>query len=150
LGGVIWLLGVAAPGALFLRDLRSPRLLRDFWTLNGESVALTAVIAAAVGVFGAVLAAGTWFGLGERPPRVVRAMTRATTRFWLIGALLPGVLVGAAVNSAGSARGSRWLIDTHAGLILSHMVRFGAVAAVAGWWLRRTEPMQLRDLRTLY
>lgn len=146
---LVWSMSALAPIALMLFNLREARSLARVWAIMGEgarSSALTAAIVLAmtfaVGVVTAVCAAR---GRGHRTALIARWSVGA----WIALALVPGVLVGAALLSASRLDGLRWLGDTRAGVVVAHLVRFGAVGALAGWWLARAEPGALVDQRSL-
>ncbi|TVQ33980.1 MAG: hypothetical protein EA376_00925 [Phycisphaeraceae bacterium] len=145
----IWCLSTLAPLALFSANIREARALGEFWSLSSRGVGNALLIGAVVGVLGLFIAAGTSAGLSATPGSWMRRLTSLSLRIWLIGALIPGVLVGSAIHAASNHDLSAWLTDTRAGLALSHITRFGAVAALAGWWLAWMEPRELIDARRL-
>ncbi len=148
--GAIWAAATIGPIAMFAAELRSTQMLGNFWVMNGEAVVRSAWIAATVAPVCAVVAAGTWAGLSPNAAPLARALTRAALRAWVVLALTPGILIGAAISEAAPLPGMNWLTETPGGLILAHAARFGAIGALAGWWIRRQEPTTLGAVRGLY
>lgn len=147
---VLWIVSLLGPPSLFAANLRSPSLLGSFVRINAEAMTNSIVAGAVAGALGGVVLLGSWAGFGAPPRGVVRAVTRFVLGLWLIGALIPGVLVGAAMSAAGALPALRAFTDSGAALVAAHLVRFGALAALTGLWLRRTEPRALADARALY
>lgn len=148
--GAVWAAATIGPIAMFAAEIRSARVLGNFWVMNGEAVARSALIAAIVALICGTIAAGTWAGLSPHAAPLARALTRGALRAWVVLALTPGILIGAAMSEAASLPGMNWLTETPGGLILAHAARFGAVGALAGWWVRRQEPTTLGAVRGLY
>jgi ABC-type Fe3+ transport system permease subunit len=144
----IWSLAVLAPVLLFILNLRSLHSLATFWRVTWRPILSSAAIAAACAAAAALIASSTWIALAGTP--AARRLARLSIIFFLIAGLSPGILVGLAIAEAWTATDflSR-IADSPAILILAHTARFGFVAALAGWWLARTEPRELRDLRRL-
>lgn len=144
--GAVLLLAVAAPLAILALGLRRVESLARFWTLHRDEFVASAGVAAAVGICGALLVVLSWAGLAAAGP-AARRFASLGLGVWLIGALVPGVLVGSAVNRAWGWCGP--IADGPMIVVLAHLARFGALAAAAGAWMARSEPRDLRDLRRL-
>lgn len=149
----VWVLSVGVPVVLLALAVREVRLLGRFWREQGGAVADSAVVAALVGVGGALLAMLTWMSLALRRERNTGAdrgekarVVRGATRVMALGALLPGVMMGGAVLGAWPAQ---WVEGLGARVLLveAHLARFGVVGVLAGWALWRSEPGWLRDMR---
>jgi len=137
---------VGAPLAIMALGLRRAESLARFWTVSRDDVASSLAVAAMTALAAAAITLCAWAGLSARS-RSVRAAAGASLAIWLIGALVPGVLVGAAIHRAWS-----WcpaLADGPLILVLAHLARFGAAAAAAGAWMALAEPRECRDMRRL-
>jgi ABC-type Fe3+ transport system permease subunit/DNA-binding beta-propeller fold protein YncE len=142
----VWCLSTLVPLGLLVWHLDDARWLWRFWSADGDAAslggsALVAAISAGMGLLIAVTI--------ERAQRL-RRFTSVLIMAWLGAAFVPGVLIGFGTLAAGSLPGLSWLGDTAAGIVVSHVVRFGAVGALAGWWIARSESPSLRDARHLY
>jgi ABC-type Fe3+ transport system permease subunit len=142
----VLVLAVGAPLAIWGLSLRRAESLLRFWTLNRDDVLASAQVSALVGVSGMLVMLLSWAGHGAACGRT-RSVAALTLVVWLIGALVPGVLAGSAVNRAWSWCGP--VAEGSMILVLAHLARFGALAAAAGAWMARSEPRDLRDLRRL-
>lgn len=138
--------GVGAPLAIMALGLKRAGSLARFWSVNHEDVRSSLEIAGMTALGAGMVTVATWAGLSASSARA-RALAAASLWVWLVGALVPGVLVGAAVSRAWSWNG--WMMDSPLVVVLAHLARFGAVAAVAGAWMARSEPRESRDLRRL-
>lgn len=138
-------LAVGIPIALFVTRLSSLKSLELFWTLNARAVANTAAIAALVALLGFVFAVLIAWGLELRRPFLT--LTRALVRITVILGLVPGVLIGSAINRAlGSFTP---LADSPLIVVLAHLARFTLVPALVACWVVRHEPSSQRDLRSI-
>ncbi|MEX2218327.1 MAG: hypothetical protein WD749_06160 [Phycisphaerales bacterium] len=145
---LVWSLAVLAPVALFLLNLRGLSVLQVFWRTAWRSILASSVTSAATALVAAVIAGSMWAALAGGAP--ARRTARACLGALLVAGLSPGILVGLATAEAWRA----WpalapIADSPAVIVLAHTARFGFLAALAGWWLARTEPRELRDLRRL-
>jgi len=149
---IVWLMSTVVPAALFLLiGLRNPSTggyrfdaLSRFWSELGVAMADSMLIATVTGLCGAVIALGVWMA--------VEARSRAArVAIWLfaVGALTPGILIGAAVQEAYSVPWLRPIGDSFLAVVLAHIARFGVLGAIGGWWLALSQPRELRDLRRL-
>ncbi|MFN0134369.1 MAG: hypothetical protein ACKVW3_17790 [Phycisphaerales bacterium] len=142
----IWGASAVVPALLAAWSLRSGDSLWRFWRVAGPSAWASATIALATGAVAIGLAVLTWRALDRGGPsaRAAGAALLAS----LVGALTPGVLIG-----AGAARGwalvPEWLAETDVPLVLAHVARFGAVGVMAGWWMWASEPRERRELRAM-
>ncbi|MBL8991275.1 MAG: hypothetical protein JNJ48_06820 [Phycisphaerae bacterium] len=149
-------MSVLAPLTLYGLNLRETASLGRFWVLSGSAVRESLVVASMTGVLVAGVALVVWCGLTCRPERSggVRIVMAACTVLLLLGALSPGVLVGAAVrawwNQAWLGEVGDWMNRSPLLLVLGHGARFACVGAAAGWLLAGREPSHLRDLRRLH
>lgn len=146
----VWCVAVVVPAVILVGHLKQVSSLRRFWQESGGSVWVSTQIALAVGISGVLIAAATCVGAGAPDRSGPRRAARWTIALWLAGALAPGVLIGSALSALGAASSRLGFVtDTYAGVVIAHIVRFGAVAALAGWWAGRVEPGELRDARLL-
>jgi len=143
----VWMLAVGVPCVLLVVALKHRSSIGEFFETSGPALWTSLRTGALVAGVGVVIAVSTAVGVGE-PGRVGWA-TRIGLRLWLAMALAPGLLVGSAVVSAGRVAGLGWVTDGETGVWIAHVARFGAVAALAGWWCARCEPAALADVRRL-
>lgn len=168
----VWCLAVMAPMGLFLHNMREPpgpltveriaHLSRSFWRECESAILASAGIAGAVGVLGLVLMLLTWMLLGgawcvpasgrsrwgNGMNRLVRAVPGVVAGLFLVAGLVPGTLIGSAVNRAWNSWWAPGSIGSSQALVvLAHLARFGSVALLLGWWFARQETAELRDLR---
>jgi ABC-type Fe3+ transport system permease subunit len=152
LSALIWAASVIAPAALFLFiGMRNPstgayrfEALARFWSELGGAMTDSLLIGLLTGAGGALIALGVWAALDARS-----RLARATIALLVLGALTPGVLVGSAVQGAYALPVLRPIGESVWAVALAHLARFGLLAALGAWWLARSEPRQLADLRRL-
>lgn len=148
-----WGASVVLPLLLLVGSLREPGSLLTFWRVAGEGLAFSAGVAAWVGAGGAFLGLCAWYALSASTPGrglLARAGVACSARAWVAAALIPGVLIGSATAAAWNTLApGRWLADTPALLVLGHLARFGFVGVLAGAWLARHEPADLRACRAI-
>lgn len=137
-------LGVGVPLVLFAAMLREPESLWTFWRLHGEGVRSSVAIGAMVGAAGACITLCVAMGWES-----ARRLTGVCVGVLLVGALLPGVLVGSGTLAAWSWIGADWVTQTAVISVVTHVARFGAVAAVAGVWVARGEGRAVREQRRM-
>lgn len=143
---VIWAASVMVPAVILATHLRQVSSLRRFLQESAEPLAQSAVLATVVAAITALVGASSAAGFGMRDQG--HRLARAALLIWVAIAAIPGVLVGSAVLSAASVSTHlAWIAETELGLTVSHVARFGVVGALAGWWVARSEPRDLRDLR---
>ncbi len=145
----VWAASTLAPMGLFAANLRGAAQIENFWALSRAPLGASAATAAVVGAAGAGIAAATAVGAASAGP-MARAATALSVRGWVVLASIPGVLVGAAALSASGLPGMDWLAETRGGLVAAHTARFGAVAALLGWFAGRAEPAILADARRMF
>jgi len=145
LAWVVWAAAAVVPVGLFLASLRRFGSLGEFWRLSGEGVlvaagygAADALVCLAIAMVAAMVA-----GSGGRGARWT---IRLTLGLWVFAAIIPGVFVGSALARLGTDLPRGW----GDGLVVAaHVVRFGAIAVLAGVVIGRSEPPDRRDLRLL-
>lgn len=164
---LVWVLSVPGPGLVFLLSLRQWRSLWDFWRVSlgavEESLRTGAIVGAVAVVVallvGMVLAArpiergggspGRWWGGGMPPTATV------IVGVFVLLALVPGVLIGTAYNSAfplqtGKLGGGGWLIGHgEVRIVMAHIARFGALPVLLAVRLAMLEPRAARHMRLL-
>jgi ABC-type Fe3+ transport system permease subunit len=146
--GLVWMAAVAAPVIMFVMNLRGVKTLETFWRVTWRPLLGSAEIAGATAAIAAGIAGAMWMALAGCAG--ARLIGRVCLMVMLVAGLTPGVLIGSA--TAHAWRSGAWMsavADSSAVVVLAHVARFGFVAALAGWWLARTEPRELRDLRRL-
>jgi ABC-type Fe3+ transport system permease subunit len=131
-------LSTLLPVALEASTLRSLDALPAFWRVSAPALAQSLLLAACVGALAALIAL-----LAMRRGRVTSWPLRLALALLFLGALAPGLTVGHAWALAARS------IDPTILVFLAHASRFGALAAIAGLWLARSEPLSLADLRSL-
>lgn len=149
----VWFVSVALPMMLFSFALENRVSLLRFWSTTGPSLAGSLRTAAFVAACAALITVGTAAGFSRcRDGRsdIASRFTGLALRLWLIGALVPGVLIGAGVLSISQVEQCSWLGESSAGLVLCHLARYGALAALCGWWIAYVEPGVFADARRLY
>lgn len=142
------LVGVAAlgPVLLFAWSLRSFSSLGVFWRVSGREVEGSLGVAGLVVGASLVLALAGWSASRARAGWV-RGLAGVSLGLWLLGALTPGVIVGRAV--LWSWGWADRLADSPVIVAMAHLARFGAVPALMGLWLGRTEAPELAWIRAL-
>lgn len=149
---LVWCASVAAPFFLFARSLPDVSSLHTFWRVSGAAVRASAITACWTGAACLLLGVGSWyaFSLAHGRARAVRAAASVSARVMLVVALVPGILIGAAVSASWNAwEPSSRLADSRAAVVAAHVARFGFIPILLGWWLAATEPRALRDARRL-
>lgn len=156
------------PLGLFVWGVQSFRHITAFFVESGSillrSVAYAGIVA--LGVGGIMILSWSLTGLlptAAAPAartRWVRRVLIVCLGAWLVGMLVPGVMVGAAWRSFSTLLASGQLIgslgepiadllDGPLGLILAHLTRFGALGAFLGFALAQMEERDLRETRLL-
>lgn len=147
----VLLLSTAVPALVLAVALREQRSLALFWAETGGGMDLlrSLGLAGLVAILASLLALLTSAALSgaRRSPSGIAACVAIVV--FLALAFTPGVLLGSAILRASNTDATAFLADTPVGLVLAHLSRFGAVAALAGWFLARCEPAPLRDARLL-
>lgn len=149
LGALVVALSTVLPILVLAVALRETRSLALFWREAGPDLLRSLGLAGIAAALGALVALLTSAALSGPRRTVGAALAHLAIVLWLALALAPGVLLGSAIVRASNTDATAFLADTPVGLVLAHLARFGAVAALAGWFLARCEPPTLRDLRLL-
>ncbi len=147
----VLLLSTAVPAIVLAVALREPRSLALFWAETGGGMDLLRSLALAgiVALLASILALLTSAALSGGRRSATATIASITIIVFLALAFTPGVLIGSAIVRASNTDATAFLADTPVGLIVAHLARYGAVAALAGWFLARCEPAPLRDARLL-
>lgn len=145
-GGVVWGLSVLLPLGLLAASVRRGSSYAEFWSVAGPSVARSAWMAVCVGVAVGWIALVVWYGMqaGGGARRGATLIVRAL----LVGALVPGILIGAGLAMVMGSLPS-WMGETDIGVFAAQVARFGCVGALGGCWLAGQEPRALREARVL-
>ena len=131
-----------APLALLARELTTLDTFSILWRTESDAVIQSAIVAACVGIVCALVAWVARVLATDRPRAVAIGLV-----FLLVTSLAPGVLVGSAVAASW-----RWLPDvgdSPAILVLAHLARLSALAALLGILIAAAEPPSRRDARAL-
>jgi ABC-type Fe3+ transport system permease subunit len=148
LAALVWALAVVAPVALYLMNLRGVSTLETFWRVTWKPIVSSAEAAGWCALGSLMISAATWMALAGG--LWARRVAWASLVTFLAAGLSPGVLIGSSTAHAwNSADWMAPIADSVAVIVLAHLARFGFLGALAGWWLARTEPQELRDLRRL-
>ncbi|HZW11159.1 MAG TPA: hypothetical protein VFF69_14755 [Phycisphaerales bacterium] len=143
-----WLLSIVVPFVLFLWSVGSARAISRFVRDASGGIASGAAIAAAVGVLATTLALGASHAVGSR--RADARCIRPLLAMAIAWALIPGVLVGAAVaHVARMGWAPDWIAESAAPVVVAHVARVAFLPLLAGAWLGVSEPRALRELREL-
>lgn len=146
-GGVaVWVLSVLVPLGLLVGSVRRVGSFIDFWSVAGPGVARSAWMAGWVGCATVWIALVVWFGM--QWGGIVRVCSGLIVRTLLVGALVPGILVGAGLAMVMGMLPA-WVGETDVGVFAAHMARFGCVGALAGCWFAGQEPREVRDARVM-
>ncbi len=151
----LWAASIPLPLVLFWIALRDRQMLVRFWRDDGQAAAASACVALFVALASALAVLAVWFTLSgvARRGRLADLASGLCLRAFLVGGLLPGVLVGSAVSEAYGRRvpidlpEAERLVLCGLAVAMAHLTRFGFLAVCAGWLLSRSEPAALRDLR---
>ncbi|MEZ6241565.1 MAG: hypothetical protein R3B57_00825 [Phycisphaerales bacterium] len=139
----VWALGVGAPVALFAWGMRDPHSLMRFWRLSGDGAISSLEVAGIVGAICLVLALALSAALavGGRGGRLVASIG---VRVMLIAALIPGVLVGAAIAEATTSVGLDLGLTAP---VMACVARGSFIVGIVACWAAWSEPPSLRDTR---
>ncbi len=145
----LWVLTAALPVGLFLRNLGPEASVETFVRLYGTDLVNTIVIAVACGIVAAMVTVGLAAAWQDHRPGV-RGLATAQAIGWLLAGLVPGTIVGIALEAAYNRPGLDGLVYTNpAILVLGYVARFGFIAALLARWLTLREPTVLADMRRL-
>lgn len=142
----VWSLSVVVPFVLLARDAGSLRAIANTARTIAPAAASSAAWASLAGVAAVVVAACVASLAGSRG-RAGRGIVACALAGWLSAALVPGVLVGSAVDAAyGRAPvvGGSLVV-----VAVGEVARFGFLGVLIGCVLARLEPRERADLRRL-
>lgn len=143
---VVWSLSVAVPFMLLARDAGSLRAIANTARTIAPAVASSAAWAAVAGAIAALVAVCV-ASIGSSRRRAHRGIAACALASWLTAALLPGVLIGSAVDAAYGRTpivgGSIMVVA------VGEVARFGFLGVLIGFVLARLQPRELADLRRL-
>ncbi|MBX3409672.1 MAG: hypothetical protein KF859_07270 [Phycisphaeraceae bacterium] len=155
----VWALVVGAvvcgvPVAAHWWSLDDAGALGRMWVAAGPHAAASAGVGGVVAVAGMALVVCVWRGLsGGAGGGWARRVVCAAGVVFLVGMLMPGVLIGAAHAQAwrwvDEVMGGVGVSDGAAPLVGAHLARFGGVGVVIGAWLARTEDAGTMELSRL-
>ncbi len=151
-------LSVVVPMVLFGIGLKRWSSISAFIRGDGSALGASLATGAMVGLVIAALAIASHIVASSVPsgrsgPRLIVQLCLGA---FCVTAIVPGVLIGAAVNTLIATIGgvpaldplSNWLADG-GGLIVAHVARFGFMAIAVGWVIGRSEAQELRETRAL-
>lgn len=162
----IWTCSVVVSLGLFAWNLIAAGAVgevKEFFTLYRWSVGNTAMYAAVSGSIAAVVSIGfaaAWMHSG----RWIKRLANALAVTWIIAALVPGTLVGVALQAAYDRKTFLDVDVVHTGTpgilqslimlqptvyLVAHLASFGFIAVLMARWTASREPASLRDLRRL-
>lgn len=141
---LVWSAGVLLPLWLFISAIPSLGFAAQSLSKVANAAANSLLIAVMVGCAGAVLAAWCAFavtigGFSKRAALVVAAALCAV-------AILPGVVIGAAVGQMVRALEEVMLVPPLASMVMAHLLRFGVIAALVGVLIAVNRPAAQRGL----
>jgi ABC-type Fe3+ transport system permease subunit/DNA-binding beta-propeller fold protein YncE len=146
----VWGLSALAPLVILLSSLHERRALLRFWTVSGGALTQSAVVALVVAVCVLGVAVLTSLALTSARP-ITRRVVSLTLALWIAIAIAPGVLLGEAVLRLSLLAPSLGAIsETRAGVVVSHLARFGFLGAAVVTLLAAMEPRELADLRVVH
>lgn len=146
--GAVWSLSVLLPLFMFARNIGSVRTMATFWRSQSGAIEGSVETSAILLVAGTGIAVAT--ALSLEGGGWARRVCLACIGLWLVAGLMPGVLVGSATATAWNRFDWTYrLADTPAIVVVTHLSRYGFLAALLGWWMHRTDPLDERELRLL-
>jgi DNA-binding beta-propeller fold protein YncE/ABC-type spermidine/putrescine transport system permease subunit II len=145
---VIWIGSVAVPIVVLQGGLGSWSEIARFFDFYGDGLAHTLALALVSGGLGVLVAVGLAAQWSDHRP-AVRAAAHVQAVGWLVLALVPGTIVGVALEAAYNRPWIEAVYQSDAVLVLGHLARFGFIAALLGRWCAAREPTMMRDLRRL-
>lgn len=144
----VLVMSVALPWGLLAGHLESVRALANFWKLHGQSLMTSLGLALGVALVCGVVAIASWMCASSFDARS-RLAAKMALGVFVLGAFIPGVLVGQATAQAWGGGWSAGFLDSPGVLVLAHVARFGAIAGGAGWVVGLSEPLGSREARRL-
>ena len=147
----VWVISVVIPLLLYATHLKEPSSLARFWSTGGPTLRVSVGVGVVTGTIGMAiaLAASLTFAHGSKR-RAGQRMALVSLRLFLMTTLVPGVLIGSGLATITAQPWMDGFASTRAPLIAVGVARYGALAALAGWWVAHSEPISLRDLRRLH
>lgn len=149
--GAVWTVSVALPMFLFAMTLARSvggAGLRTFVEVYGQSLASSLGVSAVSAGIASLVSVGFAVGVQhERTwPRVAANLMMAS---WLLLAIVPGTIVGAAIEAAYNRAGLDVLYRSRFILTIGHLAAFGFIAGLFGRWAGLTVPPAQRDAQRL-
>ncbi len=139
------MLGVLLPTLMLAGSIRDIGAIERFVRRSSHAMAWTLLNAVVVGGVALLLGAAVLVALRES-----RRSARASVGIFAMLALIPGVLLGAAVARAFNTGFMPVTVgDSPLPLWIAHVGRFGVVACLGAMWVRAIEPGELDDLARL-
>lgn len=156
---IIWLIAVVVPLAMFCRNVISEngvggmagvsRVFSEFSQLYGESAMTTLGMSIASGLAAALVT----FGLAmmwHSDRRAMRWVAHAISLSWIVWSLLPGTILGLALEAAFNRPPIDHLIFRNAFILnIAHLASAGFVAVFLARWCVAGETRALHDLRRI-
>lgn len=141
---LVWSAGVILPLGLFISAIPSLGFAAQSLGKVAHAAANSLLIAVMVGCAGAVLAAWCAFSvtIGGFSKRAAMLMAAALCAV----AILPGVVIGAAVGQVVRAVEQVVVVPSLASMVMAHLLRFGVLAAVVGVLIAVNRPAAQRGL----
>jgi len=127
--GLVWGLAVVVPMIVLSVSIDDWRVMGLFWSERGDAIGHSVLIGCVVGLIGTGFAMGVAFVLGHSV-KWVRGVGVVCVFASVAGALVPGVLVGAAVVQFGGQAGGLGVFGEVVGLLARVLVVGGIVGAV--------------------
>ncbi|MDQ7012827.1 MAG: hypothetical protein Q9O74_02895 [Planctomycetota bacterium] len=146
-----WVLAVVVPLGLFWSTMGSPRMLGVFLERAGEGVATSLVVGAAVGAIASLTCLAVAHAASDAGSNGLRGFVlRALLAACLAWALLPGVLVGAAIASMMRLPMVPDAIGESAiPMVVAHVSRVLFLPVLIGLWLASSEARSIGESRRL-
>jgi len=146
----LWCASIVVPLSLFIPAVDWKHDWPNFTSLYSRSIAHTLALAGAVGALGAAVAAG-FVILAMMRSRTAALATAVLGVGWLMAAALPGTTFASLITAAFNDPPwlSRMVYATPIALVLALLARTAFLAALLGRTAGLSEPIALRELRTL-
>ncbi|GMV25351.1 MAG: hypothetical protein AMXMBFR58_13820 [Phycisphaerae bacterium] len=144
---VVFIASTLVPLACFAWSLRRAESLREFWRTSTSAAGWTSLVALHVAFLGMLIGASVWFLMSARPnSRVPRLCVVLLTT----AGLIPGVILGSAVNQAWLKwEQTRPIADSYWVIVLAHAARFCWIPAWVGCLLAGAEQVDRRHQRLI-
>lgn len=146
---VIWLASVVTPLSLFAYRIIGAVDLAEFWSLYDRAILNSLTMAGATGAVGALSACVLMLlWIDER--RWVRWVTSAMGAVWVAAALVPGTVIGVAMQAAYNRPPLDDAVYTQPWmLVMGYLARYGFAPVLLARWAAAGEPRVLRDVRRI-